>query len=609
MAAYKIHEEPNESPLLSVNTNKEAKVIYREIIVSTLFLFFYFTFSYGQKIDYNNKIDAANLCLTIQRSQFKSENDAEKYLNAILSVIGASKRFVVQECGNINNAVAITYKGVRYILYDKKFMESLQNNSWSSVFVLAHEVGHHVNGHTVDIDASITNDISLEEQRKQELEADEFAGYVLGRLGSSLSDAQSAVKLFSPVIDEVFSTHPNTSKRLKAIEKGFKNSGGKQIEIENVKSPYSNNIYYDVEYYILDNYFEDGVYKGYVSKVDNKPFGFGVVISESGYKYEGEWSNGKKNGYGKEIYSDGTTFEGFFVNNYKNGSGVYEDRSGKAIGLFSKDVFISGTKILKNSKGKVHEGEFYDDICIKCLVKINDSIVGEYGFLDDSKGQGYATYTFFDETMIKSNFKNGTIIGNIPLHDWYWSYEGRVNKHKKLYGYNFAFTKFIPEFIRKQLNIIDPINKEAHTYGEEFLIQNVGKEIWNLKTMNSHIIKEEDGLNFNTAIGKREFFRNNNFSYIGDFVGYGEIYWKNGSKYNGYFKGGTTQKAWYGELFYGPDDDRLFYKGMWWDDKKNGYGVLKYKNGKIEEGIFKDNVFYKEEKFDYELMRGRCKKF
>ena len=46
---------------------------------------------------------------------------------------------------------------------------------------------------------------------------------------------------------------------------------------------------------------------------------------------------------------------------------------------------------------------------------------------------------------------------------------------------------------------------------------------------------------------------------------------------------------------------------MWWFDSKNGYGVMKYKNGKIEKGVFKDNLFVKAEDFDFELMQKTFK--
>ena len=49
---------------------------------------------------------------------------ADSALDDILNVIGASKRFVLQECSNINNAVALTMNGVRYIMYDPEFMAS-----------------------------------------------------------------------------------------------------------------------------------------------------------------------------------------------------------------------------------------------------------------------------------------------------------------------------------------------------------------------------------------------------------------------------------------------------------------------------------------------------
>jgi hypothetical protein len=92
-------------------------------------------------------------------------------------------------------------------------------------------------------------------------------------------------------------------------------------------------------------------------------------------------------------------------------------------------------------------------------------------------------------------------------------------------------------------------------------------------------------------------------------LGFGEITWLDGSIYKGYFLSGTKSKAGYGELIYDENDERETYKGMWWNDKKNGYGVLKYKDGKIEKGVFKNNVFKKSEDFDLELMQKTFKKW
>ena len=68
--------------------------------------------SYSQNLDYNNSYESINICTAIQGNNFASERAADSALDDILNVIGASKRFVLQECSNINNAVALTMIGV-----------------------------------------------------------------------------------------------------------------------------------------------------------------------------------------------------------------------------------------------------------------------------------------------------------------------------------------------------------------------------------------------------------------------------------------------------------------------------------------------------------------
>ena len=195
-----------------------------------LLLLFIPLVSFGQ--DYGNDSDALKLCTAIQTNSFISDSKADNALDRILSVIGASKRFVLQPCDNINNAVATSYKGIRYILYDRDFMDSLDSgDNWSNLFILAHEVGHHINGHSLDI-ILYANDIvdpkTLEEKRNQELEADEFAGFILGKLGATLKQTSSSINLTSSKKDDTYDTHPSKSKRLASIEIGYNKSLGKE---------------------------------------------------------------------------------------------------------------------------------------------------------------------------------------------------------------------------------------------------------------------------------------------------------------------------------------------------------------------------------------------
>ena len=181
-------------------------------------------------ISFGQTKEGLQLCLAMQSNNFMSETEAENALDRILNTIGVSKNFILVPCGEISNAAATSYKGIRYILYDKEFMQLINSrtNDWASLAILAHEVGHHINGHTLDITmyaGGVVEPKSLEIKRKQELEADEFAGFVLARLGASLNNALSFTSIFSDK-DDSYSTHPSKSKRINAIRKGYNKAGG-----------------------------------------------------------------------------------------------------------------------------------------------------------------------------------------------------------------------------------------------------------------------------------------------------------------------------------------------------------------------------------------------
>ena len=177
-------------------------------------------------ISFSQSREGMELCFALQSNGVMSDADAEDALERILDVIGASKNFALIPCDNISNAVATAYKGTRYILYDKKFMSLINQNTndWSSLFILAHEVGHHINGHSLDIllyTSEVVDAPTLENKRKQELEADEFAAFVLAKLGASLSQLNNIISLIADNYNDTFSTHPNRAKRLQSVKNGF----------------------------------------------------------------------------------------------------------------------------------------------------------------------------------------------------------------------------------------------------------------------------------------------------------------------------------------------------------------------------------------------------
>lgn len=150
---------------------------------------------------------------------FMANEDAEIAVDRILSEIGLFRNFVLQECPNINNAVAKNIKTptghtVRYILYDNDFFNRINDkaaNDWAAISILAHEIGHHLNGHSLN---------NLGSNHKFELEADYFSGISLAKMGATLEQAQSAIQTLR--YEKATRTHPAKADRLAQIEKGWK---------------------------------------------------------------------------------------------------------------------------------------------------------------------------------------------------------------------------------------------------------------------------------------------------------------------------------------------------------------------------------------------------
>ncbi|MEZ4605873.1 MAG: M48 family metalloprotease [Deinococcales bacterium] len=101
----------------------------------------------------------------------------------ILDYTGLAKKFH-HSSGECVNAAAVIRDRQRYILYNQTWMAAIDregNTDWEAVNILAHEIGHHLNGHTLVMKAAVP-------QRR--LRADIFSGYVLAQMGASLEESQ-----------------------------------------------------------------------------------------------------------------------------------------------------------------------------------------------------------------------------------------------------------------------------------------------------------------------------------------------------------------------------------------------------------------------------------
>ncbi len=151
--------------------------------------------------------------------------DVERLITDLLIRSGAENRFIIQSCNEINNCQAIVRKdGKAYLFYNPNFLTKaialnftmgtapidIIKQDWRVLGVLSHELGHLINNHLTN--TSKPNQLDLE------LEADEYAGYMMYLMGATLKQTQSCMLKLS---ETGSSTSPARKERVRALEKGF----------------------------------------------------------------------------------------------------------------------------------------------------------------------------------------------------------------------------------------------------------------------------------------------------------------------------------------------------------------------------------------------------
>lgn len=182
-----------------------------------LFLAFFTLFLAGAAKAQNGRLGAhTNITKwTVPANSFSSAAQGKQIAERIIDAIGLRTNFDIRPAA-IENAAAVVYGGKRYVLYNPTFINNLikaTGTEWAAISVLAHEIGHHLNGHTVTARGS---------QPDLELEADEFSGFVLRKMGANLPEAQSAMKTLAS--NRASRTHPAKYDRLTAIEQGWRHA-------------------------------------------------------------------------------------------------------------------------------------------------------------------------------------------------------------------------------------------------------------------------------------------------------------------------------------------------------------------------------------------------
>lgn len=261
--------------------------------------------------------------LSHEIKMYPASEHAKKVINGIISVIGLRPNFEIREA-NVPNAAAVVLNGKRFILYNAEFMDDINTASgtyWAGISILAHEIGHHLNGHTLDRKGS---------RPDTELEADEFSGFVLNKMGASLIEAQAAMAVAAS--QRASHTHPAKADRLQSIATGWNTANGQSGVAKNQPSgqhaerpvlvrrePQTRgisgaDIAFDVEfasdangiYFITDKgdliNVEDGSAYHIGSLSESNKRGYKLMLSDRNYNYLYIATGGRiENGVGKRV--------------------------------------------------------------------------------------------------------------------------------------------------------------------------------------------------------------------------------------------------------------------------------------------------------------------
>ncbi len=270
-------------------------------------------------------VDPDKLCVQLN---FKDNVKAEELIDKILEQVGLQRNFVVMECPGVDNCMAVTIERIPYIIYDNEFLKRFDTahnfsngkimiTDWVAASILAHEVGHHLNMHTLGMSGS---------RPKLELEADEFSGFVLQKMGASLAQAQKAMN--SPIVSDKSSySHPARTDRLAAIQKGWKKAGGKEKEEETNVKQIKAEIAQGKTYYYQDNYTKAFPL---LYKHRHSPYFDSNTQVNLGYMYEKGHSVNKDyyeavKWYRKAAQQDNVYGQAYLGDMYENGKGVEMD--------------------------------------------------------------------------------------------------------------------------------------------------------------------------------------------------------------------------------------------------------------------------------------------
>ncbi|HUC80061.1 MAG TPA: hypothetical protein VMR70_04060 [Flavisolibacter sp.] len=153
----------------------------------------------------------------------------EGIIKSITKLTGLQNKIkLVSQPGSNNCSALCIENGIgsdRYIIFDRLFLQQYQKktNKWFVIGVVAHELGHHLNGHTIG---------GFGSRPDNELEADAFAGFVMQKMGASEEEAKAIFSFLDATQGPP--SHPVRAERYLGVQRGW-NEAAQSVGYANLR--------------------------------------------------------------------------------------------------------------------------------------------------------------------------------------------------------------------------------------------------------------------------------------------------------------------------------------------------------------------------------------
>lgn len=221
---------------------------------------------------------------TLGQTARMNEAAAKEAVHRIVRHSGLLTNFIVREDEQVKTAVAYIKGHDRIISYNPDFISSILDSTgsgWAAVSILAHEIAHHLLGHTLDPDGVHPGD---------ELACDRYSGFILQRMGVTLTEALRAMEIAGD--PHGTERHPPRHARLKAITHGWEE--GDRLSRGVLEEPFVVDRSFQFVVHIAgdDNtYYVDAEGALVWFNENAQPIGFGTCkhLEEGEFAYELTW--------------------------------------------------------------------------------------------------------------------------------------------------------------------------------------------------------------------------------------------------------------------------------------------------------------------------------